>query len=146
MKKTLVVILTFLVGTITLSAQNIITKSGKCALQEAEVFDDSKLWVKELKNEEVKIILKVRGSEFFDRFVIMTSPSVTNLSDQKKYISFNLVFYDKNGNMIACTSANNELKEGTENMQIGASMSTVTPALLSRITSYQVTVYIFNDK
>jgi hypothetical protein len=146
MKKCIIFILTFYVCTLSLSAQSIIIKSGKCSIQEADAFDESKLWITELKNEEVKVVVNVRGSEFFENFVIMTSPRVTNFSDQKKQISFNLAFYNQKGDLVACTSVSSNLDKGAENMQIGASMPTVSRSLISEITSYQATLYIFEGK
>ncbi len=146
MRKCTIFVLTFLACTLSLFAQSTIIKSGECTIQEADAFDESKLWITELKNEEVKIVVNVRGGEFFDNFVIMTSPKVTNLSDQKKYISFNLAFFNQKGILVACTSISNGLEKGTENMQIGASMPAVSPSLISDITSYQATVYVFEGK
>jgi len=130
----------------TLFAQNTIIKTDKCTLQEADAFEETKLCVIETRNEEVQVVFSVRGSEFFDHFVIMTAPKLTNLSDKVKYIAYNLAFFDKRGDMVACTSSNADLKKGAKDMQSGASMPAIPPSMLDKITSYKATIYVLEGK
>ena len=146
MKKITVLVMAIFVSTIVLAGPGTIIKSGKCTIQEADAFDESKLCVLDLKNAEVQIVFSIRGGEFFDNFVIMTNPKITNLSDAPKHVAYNLAFFDAKGKLVACTSSNGDLKVGDKNMQTGSSMPGILRSDLGKIVSYQAAIYVTEGK
>ena len=146
MKKSIPLVLVLLLGSMTLSAQSTIIKSGKCTIQEADAFDDTKLCILEASNKDIQVVYSIRGSEFFGKFVVITSPKITNLSGKPKHVDYSLAFFDKRGNLVASTSGITDLKKDTKDMQTGAAMPGVPKSILGKITSYQTAIYISAGK
>ena len=138
--KSALIVIIMMIGVSTFAET--ISKSGKCTLQEAGAFDKNKIVVVDLKNDEIQIQFNLRGSNFFGKFVIQTTPNISNLTKESKHIAYNIAFFDKNEKLIACTSSSTNIDPNEKNLQTGSNMPEIPRKTLDAITSYQVVVYI----
>jgi len=145
MKSIIVIIIILIVSVSVFASSSTISKSGRCSLQEAGPFDHNKMFVLDLKNSDVRVVFSLRGDEFFGRFVIPTTPKITNLSGQPKHIAYNLSFFDRSGNLIACTSSSADLESDEKDLQAGSNMQEIPCTSLEKISSYQAVIYV-SDK
>ena len=145
MKYCLVIIFALILCTTAFASSDVITKSGKCTLQQASPFDDSKLFTLSLENSDITLVFKLRGDEFFGRFVIQTTPKISNLSGTPKHVAYNISFFDGSGNLIACSSSNTDIDSNEKDLYAGSSMPEIPQSMLAKISSYQAVVYV-SDK
>jgi len=135
-----------LAGFSAANSQGKITKSGECVLQEAGAFDKSKIFTLEMKNAEVQLQFNLRGSDFFGRFIIQTTPKISNLSGKPKHIAYNIAFFDKNGQLVASTSSSTNLAANEKDKYAGSNMPEIPRQALQTIASYQAVVYVMDGK
>ncbi len=145
MKSSLVFVIVFLISATAFASSDIITKSGQCILQQAGPFDESKLFPLTLENPDISLVFKLRGDEFFGRFIIQTTPKISNLSGTPKHIAYNISFFDHSGSLIACTSSNTDIDSNEKDLFAGSSMPEIPRSMLEKISSYQAVVYV-SDK
>lgn len=125
-----------------IAAPGTIIKAGQCTLLEAGAFDKTKVFAVELKNTDIQIKFNLRGDKFFGKFVIQTTPSISNLTAQSKHLAYNIAFFDKNAKLIACTSSSTDLDPNEKNKRSGSNMPEIPRSDLETIASYQAVVYV----
>ena len=124
-------------------APSILRKSGECKLQiGADSFDDSKAVKVELRNADVEVTANFRGGDFFDEFHVFANPTLKNKSGKKLNIAYQVAFFDKSGELIACVAQSGDLDAGESGMQFGSAMSKLPQAEFAKIASYKVVVYV----
>ncbi len=142
----LIATMVILVGFSATASPSKVTRSDKCVLQEAGAFDKNKIFTFELKNSGVRVQFNLRGNEFFGRFIIQTTPKISNLSKKPKHVAYNIAFFDKDGQLVACTSSSTDLKPNEKNKFAGSNMPEIPRQDLKDIASYQVVIYVTEGK
>lgn len=142
--KTKLVLLSLALAAITTSAApSILRKNGDGKLQVTDnSFDDSKVVKVGLNNADVEISCAFRGGDFFGDFTLFSNPTIKNKSGKKLDIAYQAAFFDKSGELIACTTQSGEVEADGGDMQFGSCMSKLPQAEFAKITSYRVTVYV----
>lgn len=147
MKSYVLILATVMIGiSSVIAAPSTMTKSGQCTLLEAGAFDKKKVFVVELKNTDIQIRFNLRGDKFFGKFVIQTTPKISNLTAQSKHLAYNIAFFNKNAELIGCTSSSTDLDPNEKNKQSGSSMPEIPRSDLKTIASYQAIVYVSDGK
>lgn len=143
MKTQLLMLAFALAATATIGAPSVLRKSGECKLQVGgDMFDDSKNVKVELSNADVEITCAFRGGDFFDEFTVFANPSIKNKSGKKLSVAYQVAFFDKAGELIACAAQSGEVDVGSSDMQFGSAMSKLPQAEFAKIASYKVVVYV----
>jgi len=142
----LIATMVILVGFSAVASPSKVAKSDKCVLQEAGAFDKNKIFTLELKDADVQVLFNLRGNEFFGKFVIQTTPKISNLSGKPKHIAYNIAFFDKNGRLVACTSSSTDLEPNERNKYAGSNMPEIPRQALKSIASYQAVVCVTDRK
>ncbi len=146
MKTFMVVVGVLLLSSSVLAAPGRIESEGKCNLHEAGAFEKGKIVIVELRNRDVEVKFNLRGSEFFGRFVIQTTPSISNLSSEDKHVAYNIAFFDRSGGLIDCASSSADLEGGEKDLYAGSNMPEIPRDDLARIQSYKAVVYVTEGK
>jgi len=142
----LIATMVILSGVSAIASPSRIAKSDKCVLQEAGPFDKNKILTLELNNADVQIQFNLRGDKFFGKFIIQTTPKISNLSEKPKHVAYNIAFFDKNGQLVASTSSSTDLKPNQKNKYAGSNMPEIPRQALKDIVSYQVVIYVTEGK
>ncbi|NOY82668.1 MAG: hypothetical protein GXP31_16850 [Kiritimatiellaeota bacterium] len=146
MKNYLPAVAGLVIGSSLLAAPGRIVKSGKCTLREGGPFDRKRAFTLVLKSRDIQVVFSLRGQNFFGRFVIGTTPKISNLSGKPKHVAYNIAFFDQNGDLVACTSSSADLGGDQKDLQTGSNLPEIPRGSLQKICSYQAVVYVTEGK
>ncbi len=120
-----------------------LAKSSPCTLKEVEGFDKDKSFKIELKNDDIRAVFRCEGGDYFGKLGIHVTPEITNLTGKPMHVAYNIAFFDKKGRLIACTSANLDVKpDAKDDYSFGWIPSVIPKEELGRIVSYQAVLYM----
>ncbi|MFA6356242.1 MAG: hypothetical protein WCY23_03940 [Candidatus Omnitrophota bacterium] len=119
----------------------VIHKAGECKLQVASAFDDDKMFEVSLKTDQMDIICKFYGGEFFDKFMVFANPRITNKAGKKINVSYHVAFFDKAGELVCSASQQSDIAGNEKDFQLGSCLMKLPQEDLSNIVSYKIVVY-----
>jgi hypothetical protein len=106
------------------------------------MFEDKKVFTVELANADLQLTCKFRGGEFFGEFTVFANPSISNKSGRKLMVSYNVAFFDKAGELVACAEQSGDVDADAKNHQFGSCMSKLSQEEFAKITTYKLVVYV----
>jgi hypothetical protein len=139
----LIPILTLVLATTTaIGVPSVLRKSGDCKLEVGGMFEDKKVFTVELANADLQLTCKFRGGEFFGEFTVFANPSISNKAGRKLMVAYNVAFFDKAGELIACAEQSGDVDADAKNHQFGSCMSRLSQEEFAKITTYKLVVYV----
>ncbi len=141
-----------LIGVFTLAAlvasaaPGVLRKSGECKLQVGDMFDDEKVTAVTLSNADVEVLCKFHGGDFFGDFTLFANPTIANKSVKKLNVAYEVAFFDKAGELVACSAQSGDVDAGAKGHQFGSCLSKLPQEEFAKITSYKVVIYVSDAK
>lgn len=142
MRKLIPILMLVLAATTAIGVPSVIRKSGDCKLAVGDMFEDKKVFTVELANPDVQLTCKFRGGDFFGEFTVFANPSISNKCGKKLMVSYNVAFFDKAGELIACAEQSGDVDAAAKNHQFGSCMSKLSQEEFAKIAAYKVVVYV----
>lgn len=140
--KTLLLPLVFLLGcTLSLQAAEL-RDSGKCQIQQAGPFDDDKVVKISLSNDQLELEANLRADDFVGDYALFAIPSITNKSEENLSCSWNIAFFDAEGQLVAALSQATEVGGGSKDFQLASCLATLPKAVIQRIAAYEAVCYV----
>jgi len=142
MRKLIPILMLVLATATAIGVPSVLRKSGDCKLEVGGMFEDKKVFTVEPANADVQLTCKFRGGDFFGEFTVFANPSISNKSSRKLMVSYNVAFFDKAGELIACAEQSGDVDADAKNHQFGSCMSKLSQEEFAKITAYKVVVYV----
>ena len=127
--------------------EEVFRESGKIRLKEAKNAFDDKAIFKVKVGKQIKVEGKFRISEFFGSKVVMATADAENISKKDLYYAYFVAFFDKDRNLIGCTSqaATMSPLKAAQKTQFGMCIIHLPESEIQKIVSYQL-VFIESEK
>lgn len=110
-----------------------LAKSGSCKLDEKTVV--------ELSNADFSVTCEFSGRKAFGKYCLIAIPKFTNKAGRTFYISYNVSFFNKAGNLVASVSQHRTLQENKKDFALVSAQTYLHEGDARNITSYQLVVY-----
>ena len=133
----------FVAASVVLAAVSADRKAGKCRLQQAGPFDESKV-VKIKFGKVLKGETSWRVGEFFDKTTVFAGVTIKNPTDKPVHFRYYVAFFDKEGKLIGCAGQGSFGDDGLaagEESQLGSCLVELPKGAIKLITSYQLVFY-----